>query len=171
MKKTNNKIIKIISVPIAAQIAILPIMVKNFNTISFTFLLSNLIAMPLLGISIIGGFLLVILSFIWAWGAKQIGTIFNLILKVLMFIANFCGNLKLSNIYVITPTTITIVVYYIVHLIIIYSFRKHLNSTRCDKVIMKILIIILLLVVIIEIPYTNYNGKLKIYFIDVGQRR
>lgn len=35
----------------------------------------------------------------------------------------------------------------------------------------KIAIIVVILIIIIEIPYTNYNGKLKIYFIDVGQRR
>ena len=177
------KVIKTISVPIAAQITILPIMIKNFNTLSFTFLISNLIAMPLLGISIIGGFLLTFLSFIWLWGAQQIGIIFNIILKALMFIANFCGNLKLSNVYVITPSTIMIVIYYVAIFIALYCFnmnradrgvrpyiRKRLIQTRCGGIIKKLLIIMFVLIIIIEIPYTNYNGKLKIYFIDVGQR-
>ncbi|MGN1301079.1 MAG: ComEC/Rec2 family competence protein [Clostridia bacterium] len=119
----NNKISKIICAPIAAQIAILPIMIKNFNTISFTFLISNLIAMPLLGICIIGGYLLTLLSFIWLGLAKKIGIIFNLILKGLILIAKFCGGLKLSNIYVITPNTITIVIYYIVFFLVIYYFQ------------------------------------------------
>lgn len=118
----NNKISKIISAPIAAQIAILPIMIKNFNTISFTFLISNLIAMPLLGICIIGGYLLTLLSFIWLGLAKKIGIIFSLILKGLILIAKFCGGLKLSNIYVITPNTITIVIYYIIVFAGIYVF-------------------------------------------------
>lgn len=87
-------------------------MVKNYNTISFTFLISNLIAIPLLGISIIGGYLLTIFSFVWLWGAKQIGFVFNLILKCLIIIAKFCGNLKLSNIYAITPSAIIIIFYY-----------------------------------------------------------
>lgn len=120
----NNKISKIISAPIAAQIAILPIMIKNFNTISFTFFISNLIAMPLLGICIIGGYLLTLFSFIWIGLAKKIGIIFNLILKTLILIAKVCGNLKLSNIYVITPNTITIVIYYIIVFAGIYFFQK-----------------------------------------------
>ena len=102
---------------------ILPIMVKNFNTISFTFLISNLIAMPLLGISIIGGYLLTIFSFIWLWGAEKIGLIFNIILKALILIANFCGSLKLSNIYVITPSVITIAIYYIIILFTIFFYH------------------------------------------------
>ena len=186
-----QKLIKVVSVPIASQITIIPIMIKNFNTIYFTFLISNLIAMPLLGISIIGGYLLIIFSFLWIWGANQIGFFFNLILNFLIFIAKFCGNLKLSNIYVITPSTFTIIIYYIIVILVVYWFqykemiitrrvctflRKHaekkcLTSTRLGRNIIKLLIIILLLVLIIEIPYQNYNGKLKIYFIDVGQRR
>ncbi len=178
----NKKIVNAISISIAAQIAILPIMIKNFNTISFTFLISNLIAMLLLGISIIGGYLLTLISFIWIWGAQKIGVIFNLILKILILIANFCANLKLSNIYVITPNTITIIIYYIVIFTGIYILnilkskqghrirpyiRKYLQKINYKKIIITILTII----IIIEIPYTNYNGKLKIYFIDVGQRR
>ena len=123
LEETNRKLIKIINVPISAQIAILPIMVKKFNTISFTFLISNLIAMPLLGICIIGGYLLTLLSFIWIGLAKKIGIIFNLILKTLILIAKVCGNLKLSNVYVITPNTITIVIYYIIVFAGIYFFQ------------------------------------------------
>lgn len=119
----NNKISKIISAPVAAQIAILPIMIKNFNSISFTFLISNLVAMPLLGISIIGGYLLTLLSFIWLGLARKIGIIFNLILRALILIAKVCGNLKLSNVYVITPNTITIVIYYIIVFAGIYFFQ------------------------------------------------
>lgn len=156
-------------------------MVKDYNTISCTFLISNLIAMPLLGISIIGGYLIVIFSFVWLWGIKQIGLIFNLLLKALIIITKFCGNLKLSNIYVINPSGIIIVFYYIsIYIIFLInnddrSIRPHIKKSlmkiRCIRVINKTKIIIFLIILIIEIPFQNYNGKLKIYFIDVGQRR
>ena len=182
LEKINNKLAKIISVPIAAQIAILPIMVKNFNTISFTFLISNIIAMPLLGISIIGGYLLTLVSFISLNLTRKVGIIFNLILRALILIAKFFANLKLSNIYVITPNTITIVIYYIVVFLGIYvsQYISNLDGHRARPYIRKylhkisykkIIIFILILIVIIEIPYESYNGKLKIYFIDIGQRR
>lgn len=185
-----QRMIKVISVPIAAQITILPIMIKNFNTISLTFLISNILAMPLLGISIIGGFILTFLSFTWEWGATKIGIIFNLILKVLMLIAKFCGELKLSNIYVITPKTITIVLFYFCLVWgicyfqykkkiatrmwrIIHGIKKCLIPMVCYRLInyKQIVIIIFVLVFLIEFPWVNYNGKLKIYFVDVGQRR
>ena len=151
--------------------------------------------MPLLGISIIGGYVLTAFSFIWQWGTQKICIIFNIFLKALILIANFCGNLKLSNIYVITPNTITIVIYYIAIIATIYFIQYNPNFMAGIKIAthreafffqklrkrkyqaptryggLKTIIIILTIIIIIEIPYTNYNGKLKIYFIDVGQRR
>lgn len=157
-------------------------MVRNFNTISLTFLISNIVAMPLLGICIIGGYLLTIVFFIWLGLAKKIGIIFNIVLKALLLIAKSCGNLKLSNIYVITPNTITIIIYYFVITIIV--LKNNLNFSFSMKIAIfqnsvffqktwkkKIIAIILVLIILLEIPWSNYNGKLKIYFIDVGQRR
>ena len=180
-----EKVIKVISVPIAAQIAILPIMVINYNTISLTFLISNLLAIPILGISIIGGYILIFLSLIWLWGAKKIAIILDLLLKSLILIAKSCANLKLSNIYVKTPCLVTIVLYYVVIFFIIYFKKYNFSVTkRADRGVRpyirkylkkvnykKITIIVIVVLVFIEIPYSNYNGKLKIYFIDVRQRR
>lgn len=157
-------------------------MVRNFNTISLTFLISNIIAMPLLGICIIGGYLLTIISFMWLGLAKTIGIIFNIVLKALLLIAKFCGNLKLSNIYVITPNTITIIIYYFVISVIVLknnpnsSFSIKMTMFQNSKIFQKnwkkkIIAIILVLIILLEIPWSNYNGKLKINFIDVGQRR
>lgn len=167
---------KIVSVPISAQIAILPIMIKNFNTISFTFLISNLIAMPLLGICIIGGYLITIFSFIFLELAKKIGILLNLVLNVLILVAKFCGSLKLSNVYVIMPSLLTIIIYYvfIIYLVCLFylkNSRKNIIKILKKMNYKKIALLVVLLIFIIEIPYSNYNGKLKIYFIDVGQRR
>ena len=180
--KINKKISKIISIPISAQISILPIMIINFHTISLTFLISNILAIPLLGIAIILGFITVFVSSIWMWGAIKLGIIINLILKTIILIAKVCGNLRLSNIYVSTPRTTTLLIYYLVLIISIYIFnlKKQTNykpyETRIlglfSKIpIKKIIIIILIIISLIEFPYTQFNGKLKIYFIDVRQRR
>lgn len=178
--KYKEKLLKPISVSIGAQIMLLPVMVVNFNTISFTFLISNLIASPLFGISIIIGIILIFISFIALSLAKKIGILLDIILKTLILISKICSNFKLSNIYVVTPKTVTVIIYYILIILIFYIVHlkysknlkprkiKFLNKIKNYKKIIPILIIV---IIIIEIPYTNYNGKLKIYFIDVGQRR
>lgn len=107
-------------------------MIKNFNTISLTFLISNIIAMPLLGICIIGGYLITFISFIWLGLARKIGIIFDLILKILILTAKFFANLKLSNIYVVTPSTITIIIYYSIVVLIIcfFQYREKVATRR-----------------------------------------
>ena len=104
-------------------------MIKNFNTISLTFLISNIIAMPLLGICIIGGYLITFISFIWLGLAQKIGIIFNLILKILIHTAKFFANLELSNIYVLTPNIITIIIYYFI-VILVIQYREKTVARR-----------------------------------------
>ncbi len=184
---SNKKICQILSIPISAQIAILPIMIKNFNTISLTFIISNLIAMPVLGACIIGGYLFVVFSYISFDFIKNISVLFNFILKFLILVARFCGNFKLSNIYVVTPNTVTIVIYYSIIFLVVIIFNFIKNNNGCVNKLKprqicvveylkkvnykKVITVLIITIILIEIPYTNYNGILKIYFIDVGQRR
>ena len=169
--KMKEKFTKIISVPIAAQIAILPIMIINFNTVSFTFLISNIIAIPLLGCVIIGGYILTFISFIWFGFAKKLSIVLNIFLKLLIFISKVCANLKISNIYVVKPSIITIIIYYFSLVVIIYAYNLKNSSSLKYYKIKKVVVILIVIIIVLEFPYTNYNGKLKIYFIDVGQRR
>lgn len=180
--KYKEKLFKAISVSVSAQIMILPIIAINFNTISFTFLISNLIATPLFGIAIIYGIILILISFIAMNIAKLLAPLLNINLKVLILISKFCSKLKLSNIYVITPRAITVIIYYILIILISYililKFSKNIKPRKVkflNKIqnlnYKKIILILIIFIIIIEIPYKNYNGKLKIYFIDVGQRR
>lgn len=180
--KYKEGLSKALSIPIAAQITILPIIIINFNTISLTFLISNLIATPLLAISIICGFLTIFVSFIWINFAKKVGIILNIILEFLIAISKIFSKLKISNIYIVTPSLLTIIIYYTCVVIIAFLAhlkfsenlknrqKKYLNKLKiinCKKVIL----ILVMFILAIEIPYKNYNGKLKINFIDVGQRR
>ena len=176
----NKKTSIVLSVPIASQLMIIPVMVINFNTVSLTFLISNIIAIPILGIAIISGFILIIFSFWWLWFAKKLGTVLNVILKILLHIAKMTASFKLSNIYIYTPKIITVVIYYsmLLMLIYIYYLKKSIYNTEFERKVLsvynqyfkKTIVFLIVLVFLIEFPYTKYNGKLKIYFIDVGQR-
>ena len=167
--KVNKKLANILSVPIAAQIAIAPIMIINFNTISLTFLISNIIAIPLLGISIIGGFIFLIISFVLPLAANKLSFILNIFLKLLIDTAKITSNFKLSTIYIVTPTFFTAVLYYLSVFLTIYKLKA--NNKLLNTYFKKIILLFLIIIIIIEFPYSNYNKNLKIYFIDVGQRR
>ena len=167
-KNSNQIIINLIkyikesvSVTISANIIIIPIMMLNFNTISLSFVISNLLAGAILGIIIIYAFILVFLSIILKSFISPLFILLNSLLKILIFIAHICSMLPFSKIYVVTPNLFLIIIFYI--LIYLLSRKKYSK---------KILIIAILLVIIFNFIFPIFTSKrsnLEINFIDVGQ--
>ena len=145
-----------IIISISANIFIIPIMMYQFNTISLTFILSNLLAGPLLGISIILEIIVLLISFMSINIAAIPAKVLNILLILIINIANWFSNIEISKIYVITPKIISIVAYYLICAAIILKQKNR-----------KIIVIIMLTVLIINLFPTP--KKLRINFIDVGQ--
>ena len=156
----KNKLLKYLKdsiiISLSANIFIIPIMMYQFNTISLTFILSNLLAGPLLGISIILEIIVLLISFISINIAAIPAKVLNILLILIINIANWFSNIEISKIYVITPQIISIVAYYLICAAIILKQKNR-----------KIIVIIMLTVLIVNFFPTQ--KKLRINFIDVGQ--
>lgn len=156
----KNKLLKYLKdsiiISISANIFIIPIMMYQFNTISLTFILSNLLAGPLLGISIILEIIVLLISFMSINIVAIPAKVLNILLILIINIANWFSNIEISKIYVITPKIISIVAYYLICAAIILKQKNR-----------KIIVIIMLTVLIINLFPTP--KKLRINFIDVGQ--
>lgn len=153
------------SVTISANLVIIPIMMYHFNTISFSFIISNLLAGGLLGIIVILGFLLVFLSLMLGKTLSIFFYILNFLLKALTKIAEVCSKLPFSYIYVPTPKILGIFIFY--YYLFRYMLRK---SVRFNN--MKVRAVILVLIIIFNLGYPILSSKrigLEINFIDVGQ--
>ena len=106
-------------------------MIYNFNTISLTFVISNVIAGILIGPITIGGFILIILSFISVKITYIIGIPYNLLLELLIISTNLTSLIPLSEILVPTPSIVIVIIYYMILLLcIIYTFLKQEYSNR-----------------------------------------
>ena len=188
--ETNKKHIiaektrEILSVSIAAQITILPIIIYHFNTLNPYFILSNFLISIIIGPIIILGFIFIISSFISVLLSSFVSRFLKIGLQILIFISNI-GNLPYSKIYVATPNILYIAIYVVLtiiikHIYFVYS-SKQINITRQriknlielfkykfrlnrKKVIKLIVAIIIIFLVFIQIP-----KNLKIFFVDVGQ--
>ena len=138
-----------ISITIAANIFIIPIMVYYYNTISFTFIIANLVVAPLLGVLIILGFITFIFKF------KFLIVLLSFILKLFFFLVKFMGKLPFSTVLVCYGSFIFVIAYYF----IVYFLIKR-----------KMLLALLTIVVMI-IANFNFLPKNKLYinFVDVGQ--
>ena len=180
----NNKISKILSVTISAQIMIMPIMAYRFNTISLTFFISNMLASPILGIIMILGFVTIFVSFVSFNLAKLLAIFLNLCLNELIIIAEVISKIPFSNILIKTPYIIVIILIYVFILGINYIYTIYNSKMYLRKIQRKIIEIInskntiiffsLILILIILFNlfsyfYISISKTLKIYFIDVGQ--
>lgn len=163
-KKSNSKVINYIKqmalVSIYANIIIIPIMMYHFNTVSFTFIISNIMASPILGIIVITGFLFIITSITVKPLTSLIAIFIKPILSILIKISQICSKLPFSNILVETPYMFNVISYYA---IILYCIKSKKNN-KC-KIIICLLIVLILINFIIYI----FPQKLRIFFIDVGQ--
>ena len=112
--KLKENLVKNISVILAAQTAIIPIMIINYHTISLTFLLANLLATHITGAIIILGFILAIISFLSLNIARIFSVVLSILINLLNLIAKICGEIPGSKIFVSTPNLIVIILYYIV---------------------------------------------------------
>ena len=156
------------SVTISANLVIIPIMIYNFNTISFSFIVSNLLAGGLLGIIVILGFLLVFLSLMLGQTLSIFFYILNFLLKALTKIAEVCSKLPFSYIYVPTPKILGIFIFYSYLFFIINRDRLRVRIFNT----LKVRIAILILIIIFNLGYPILSSKrigLEINFIDVGQ--
>lgn len=180
--KIKQKIAEALSVTFSAQLMIMPITILNFNTISLTFFISNILASPLLGIIIIFGFISIFISSILNPISKILFLILHIFLELLILVSKVTEKIPGSSILVKTPNILFAIVYYILILFFNYFFVIKQNPTRrfhkkiikiitikniknAFKVIAVVFLIMLLLTRIVRI----INPTLKIYFIDVGQ--
>lgn len=170
-KKIKNTVIQMSYISIAAQVIIFPIVLVNFNTISLTFLISNLLAGPLLSILIMLGFITVFISFVFFPIATLLSNIVSIIVSVLLQITKICANLPFSKIYCITPKTSLIFIYYIgiFYLYYLYQIRKCYLIAKYWNVYKRKIVIITGIIFIVGSIMARMPADLIIDFIDVGQ--
>lgn len=184
--KVINYLKEMILITIFANIFVIPIIIYNFNTVSLTFILSNLIAGILIGPITIGGLILIFISFINIKFAYVLALPYNLLLELLMQSARLTSLIPLSEIFVSTPNSILIIIYYLI--LFLYISYKILNKKYSNRYLVKkiskymqaffkylrkrlksTLIYVSVCIILISLISRMIPKNLKIYFIDVGQ--
>ena len=108
-----NTVKKILSVSISANILIFPILVYQFNNISFTFLISNILVAPILGGMSLFGYATCLSSIVSIKLASFFAVVFNVILKIFILIAKMSSEISVTKFLVGTPSVLTIIGIYI----------------------------------------------------------
>ena len=183
--KVYSYLKELLLITLFANIFVLPIMMYNFNTISLTFLISNLIAGIIIGPITIGGFILICVSFTNIQLSYILAIPYNLLLKGLILSTDLASKIPFSQIFISTPNILFIIIYYFILFFIFFyitlkkqysnrfifkklqSYMFTLSSVIKDS---KMLIFVSILIIFIIISILKLIPKdMKIYFIDVGQ--
>ena len=183
-KRINKKFAEMMAVTISAQILIIPIIWLNFNSISTIFVLSNLIAIPLVGIIILFGYVNIFTGLFSIKLAGLLGIVLNILIKILLLIAESMGKLPFASIVVTTPSIAIVIIYYIGVFYLFYrintapkcrdrpsAFARCRGEHRSPVLQRHAHMIILIPIMIIVIIITIIPRNLTIHFVDVGQRR
>ena len=166
IEKGLKKIKEMCMVTLAANLVIMPIMMYHFHTVSFTFFISNLLASPILGISLILGMIFIVSLFILPL-AKLFSLFLQPVLQLLIGIADFSSRLPFSQVLVPTPKIWQIIFYELLLLFFFFGKAKLPQSIMKSR---KIIVVILLVLIISPYFLQMFpNNKVTISFIDVGQ--
>lgn len=120
--------LKIISVTISANIILIPIMMYNFKTISFSFIISNIFASILLGPIIIIGYIVLIIR------VKPLFFLLNMLITLLSRVSQIVSNFKFSNINIEAPSILSLIMYYIIVYIIYKKLNKWFRASEDNKI-------------------------------------
>ena len=167
--KKAIKFLDFFLVSFSAQIMIIPVILYNYNQLSFTFFIPNFFISYLIGPIIFLGYITIIIPIKIPFIIK----IEELLIKIVFIIANICSKIPFSNISVETPHLVVVILYYvfIFYIIVYYTrnkfyFLRQFLLKKIPKQIKRIISIYLIVIVIFNI---SFDDNLKVFFVDVGQ--
>jgi len=147
-------------VSIAAVLGTMPLTIYYYGIIPTYALVANIIVIPLIGLIVIAGLLLLIISLFSSFLALILGNFIDLIFNFLKIIIAFFHNLPFSYFHSSTPSIVTILLLLLlVYLVFNINSRKHLIAALCVSVV----------IVFLNIDKNTSSEDLQVTFLDVGQ--
>jgi competence protein ComEC len=153
-----------VSVTLSAQLGVWPLIAYYFNTFSVISILANLALVPLAGLILIGGFILILFGLLLPFLAGFLGWIIGWFCIIFLKGNQLFSAIPYSCLRVISPSLIALACYYGVFLILSYECPKWIRkpSIWCAGIIG------FYLVAVVLYPWLIQND-LHVVFLDVGQ--
>lgn len=185
LKLLNSKIVTTVLdsflVTLSCIITITPIILYHFNTLTLLSIFLNIFASFVIGPIIIFGLICLILNF------EILELLLSLCLKILIFISQLGSKISINKFYLGTPNILEISIYYFIVFLgatilkikseqnpnmFYIRVRNILSYIKYKKKFKKIKIILILLIFFLCFTFYSFIPKrLKVHFVDVGQRR
>lgn len=169
-RKFKSFIINLVLISLSVQILIAPIILINFNTLSYNFFISSIIATPIFAVIMVVGIFTLMLGPV----KNFCFPILQILLDSLIFISKFISNLPFSKITLPTPSIVWVISYYIIFSVILFSktrivLRVVKSKDKITNILKKLIIMLLIICITVTFVQKFSNRDLRIFFIDVAQ--
>ena len=166
--KIVNWVISTVSIPIIAQLWVIPIQIFYFNNISIYSVFANIMSVPIIAVISFGGFISSLLSLIEPISnlvCHGFDLVLNPLITILVDISDFWGTLPNSTMQTTHPNPFQIGIYYLILINITLFFDKNIRGKYIKLISICLPVLIsVLLISTISLP----NRNLEITAFDVG---
>ncbi|MEA2006461.1 MAG: DNA internalization-related competence protein ComEC/Rec2 [Acidobacteriota bacterium] len=157
------KISEIFALSLTAQLGVLPIVAFAFNRITFSSILLNYAALPLVGLIMGFGYIFLALSFMSSFLSQILATCLKSGIHCLITISQVCPYQSFLSYRIPTPHLLTVLAYFVFLLALLIRWKA--RKVRWLFLVCFTIVFIIL----ITFPFVSNSKTLKITFIDVGQ--
>lgn len=153
----------VIGVMLSAQLGTWPILAYYFNTFSIISFIANLILVPIAGVIVILGLILLMAAAVFPLVAQVIGWWLWLLCQFLIGTNKWLSGIPWANILVVSPGLLFMAAYYFI--LLIFSWERPLWVKRPWR----ISLILVLSLLILQVATPLVDNQFKVIFVDVGQ--
>ncbi|NQT80427.1 MAG: DNA internalization-related competence protein ComEC/Rec2 [Candidatus Aminicenantes bacterium] len=157
------RISEIMAISLTAQLGVLPFIASSFNRVTFSSLILNFAALPLVALIMACGYIFIPLSFVSSFLAQLLAKVLNYLIDLLIGCSHIFDSLTFISYRIPTPHLLTIIGYFL----FLYLLLLPLKIKR-QKLIL-LLCFLVFFAVLISYPFSSKSKNLKLTFIDVGQ--
>ena len=154
-------------VTLGAQLGTLPLIIFHFNIFSLVSILTNLLAVPLVGLILPFGISASLMGLLHLKAAELINHINTFFVELMMFIVDTIHNIPNGVLYVSVPPFILIVIYYLSLFLMLSDGQSILKKYQWVSMSLSAIFLISFILMLTGIRWGNNNFEMHV--IDVGQ--
>jgi len=157
------RISEILALSLTAQAGVLPFVAMAFNRITFSALILNFVAIPLVGIIMVCGYIFLLLTTMSSLLAGILAKIIHFLVTFLIATSHFLDPIPGVTFRIPTPSLFIVLGYFIFLGLLLVPTRfkrQKIFTSLCFAIFLALLV---------THPFPSHSKNLKLTFIDVGQ--
>jgi len=157
------RISEIFVLSLTAQLGVLPLIALTFNRVTFSSLLLNFAAIPLVGLIMAFGYIFLLFSVTFSFIADIFSRLIYILVDILMAISKIFDPFPALSYRIPSPPLLVLLGYYL--FLTIFLVQKKIRKQK----FITLSVFALFFALLVIYPFSSHSKTLKLTFIDVGQ--